>query len=321
LLFVEPLVLLCGQTLKTQLIQESVDLKRNSYNCRITLCISGANIKKISDMNRTLSESFKECYGTWALVAGAAEGIGEAFTLALAKKGMNLVMVDIKPDSLSELSSRLQEKYLITTKQIVKDLSDPDAAVVCMNLIRDLDCRLLVYVPAYSPVKRFLDNSQEELDRYINLNSRTPLHFVHLFTAHLRKLKGGGMLLMSSLAGLIGPQFSAPYAATKAFNIVLAESLFHELKRDGISIMACCAGTTSTPTFWSSNPTLNRWVRLMKPETLAVNAIKKMGMKSIYIPGWQNRLSYFLLTRILPRRMAALIVSKEMERIFPKIIP
>jgi hypothetical protein len=116
---------------------------------------------------------------------------------------------------------------------------------------------------------------------------------------------------------LIGPQFLAPYAATKAFNILLTESLFHELKRDGISIMACCAGTTSTPTFWSTNPILNRWIRIMKPEDMAESALKELGMKSIHIPGWQNRLSYFLLTRILPRHISAKLVSKEMRKIYP----
>jgi len=266
-----------------------------------------------------LSDSkFLSRYGKWVLVAGAAEGIGAAFSEVLAKKGMNLVMVDINPDKLAELSSRLEGKFSVKTKQLVNDLSLPDAAGNCMDFIKDIECKLLIYVPAYSPVKRFLDNSQEELDKYINLNSRTPLHLVHLFTAHLKNRGGGGILLMSSLAGLIGPQFSAPYAATKAFSILLAESLSIELKRNHISIMACCAGTTSTPTFWSSKPMLkNRWVSIMKPEEMAVMALNNLGNKTIYIPGWQNRLSYFLLTRILPRRFSAKLVSKEMEKIYP----
>ena len=263
------------------------------------------------------NNEFQKRYGKWALVAGAAEGIGAAFSEELAKKGMNLAMVDINPDKLAELGSLLEGKYSIKTQQLLNDLSGLDLAAVCMDLIKDVDCRLLIYVPAYSPVKRFLDNSPEELDKYINLNSRTPLHLVHLFTAHMKNRGGGGVVLMSSLAGLIGPQFLAPYAATKAFNILLTESLFHELKRDGISIMACCAGTTSTPTFWSTNPILNRWIRIMKPEDMAESALKELGMKSIHIPGWQNRLSYILLTRILPRHISAKLVSKEMRKIYP----
>ena len=38
---------------------------------------------------------FKEKYGPWAIIAGAAEGLGEAWSRALAQRGMNLIMVDI----------------------------------------------------------------------------------------------------------------------------------------------------------------------------------------------------------------------------------
>ena len=46
-------------------------------------------------------------YGDWALVAGAAEGIGAAFTTALAGCGMNLILVDNKQDSMDRLADEL----------------------------------------------------------------------------------------------------------------------------------------------------------------------------------------------------------------------
>jgi uncharacterized protein len=301
----------------SQSTQKRGDLKRNSYNCKITLCICVANIKKISDMPELSNNEFLEQYGKWALLAGAAEGIGAAFSEVLAKKGMNLAMVDINPDKLAELSSRLEGKYGIKTRQLVNDISNLDAAGMCMDIIKDIECKLLIYVPAYSPVKRFLDNSPEELDKYINLNSRTPLHLVHLFTAQLKNLGGGGILLMSSLAGLIGPPYSAPYAATKAFNIVLAESLSSEFRQNGIDITVCCAGQTSTPTYWSSKPSLTgNWPGVMKPLLVAEYALKKIGRKTICIPGWENRFSYFILTRLLSRRLSAAIVGKAMDKMY-----
>jgi short-subunit dehydrogenase len=263
------------------------------------------------------NKGFLERYGKWALVAGAAEGIGAAFAEALAKKGINLAMVDIKPDKLAELSSKLEEKYFITTKQIIKDLSEPDAAAVCMDLIKDIDCRLLVYTPAYSKVKEFLRNSSDELDKYIDLNSRTPIHLVHSFIKSLKDRKPAGIILMSSLAGMIGPPFSAPYAATKAFNIVMAESLCSEFRQKGIDITVCCAGQTSTPTYWSSNPSsTGNWPGVMYPIDVAGYALKNLGRKTICIPGWKNRLSYFLLTRFFPRETAAGLIGNSMKGIY-----
>ena len=41
---------------------------------------------------------FENKYGIWAVIVGSAEGLGEAFSIALAKRGMNLIMVDNQKD-------------------------------------------------------------------------------------------------------------------------------------------------------------------------------------------------------------------------------
>jgi uncharacterized protein len=260
---------------------------------------------------------FTRCYGEWGLVAGAAEGLGASFSESLAKRGMNLVMVDNKPGTLQAEASKIRSEFDVRVIEAAEDLLSPEAWKHCMDLVKDLDCRLLVYVPAYSPVKYFLDNSDEELDRYIRLNAMTPLHLVHAFAGHLKKNNGGGILLMSSLAGLLGPQFSAPYAATKAFNILLAESLHYELKRSGIRVSACCAGPTDTPTFRSSSPQgKNPWPGVMDPGVVADYALTRLGKKAVLIPGWKNRITFSALTRLFPRKIAAGFVSKGMRMMY-----
>ena len=84
-------------------------------------------------MNKISGQEFKASYGGWALVAGAAEGIGEAFSTALAKRGMNLVMVDLNAKVLNDLAGKLKETHGIMTKEIVLDLSEKDAWQKCMN--------------------------------------------------------------------------------------------------------------------------------------------------------------------------------------------
>ena len=266
-------------------------------------------------MNIKHTQSFKECYGEWALVAGAAEGIGEAFSVELAKKGINLVMADHNTPVMNQLSEKLKITYGITTIEINLDLSVKDAWKRCMEEIRNIDCRLLVYIPAYSRIKRFSHNSEDELDRYIDLNARTPIHFVHSFINSLPDRKSAGVILMASLAGLIGPPFLAPYAATKAFNILLAESLHSEMKDKNIRVSACCAGETSTPAYWSSNPAKDRkWPPVMNPEQVAEYALLNLGRKAVIIPGWQNRFSYFLIGRLLSRKIAAGIIDNALRK-------
>ena len=122
---------------------------------------------------------------------------------------------------------------------------------------------------------------------------------------------------MSSLAGFWGTQLVAPYSATKAFDFNLAEALHHELRADGIDVMACCPGATDTPGYRSSNPRYG-WFKpsVMKPEDVAKGALKKLGKGAYYIPGFSNKLTFFLFSRVFPRKWAAGIFNNTMEQMY-----
>ncbi|MCU0370087.1 MAG: SDR family NAD(P)-dependent oxidoreductase [Bacteroidales bacterium] len=187
-------------------------------------------------------------YGQWGLVAGAAEGIGAAFCKELARRGMNVIMADTKEIEMESLSSHIENTYHVRTRRMSVDLATPGAPERCMDAINGLDCRLLVYNAAYSRVKPFLSAGQDELDLYIEVNARTPLKLAHSFAHKLKEGKNsGGILLMSSLAGLWGTRLVAAYSGTKAFNLLLAEALSHELAPFDIDVAACVAGATATP--------------------------------------------------------------------------
>ena len=176
-----------------------------------------------------------------------------------------------------------------------------------MAAVAEHDCRLMVYNAAYSHVRPFTEHSHEVLDQFVNVNARSVIHLVSAFITRLRTAGvPGGILLMSSLSGVISPPLVAPYAATKAFNVKLAESLFYELKPLNIRISACTAGITSTPKFWESQPRFGRFKpSIMEAGAVADFAIRNLGRKPAITPGWQNRLSYFLLTRIFPKGLIA----------------
>ena len=272
-------------------------------------------------MGNLLRKGFSGRYGDWAMVAGAAEGIGTAFSTFLAQNKINLIMIDFKTEPMHDLAEKFRSSFGIEIIELGQDLSAKEASIHCMEIIKSLDCRLLIYVPAFSQIKKFLDNSPDELDRYIELNCWAPLQMVHSFSKTKNEHKPLGIILMSSLAGLIGPPYSAPYAATKAFNIVLSESLYSELKQKDIDITVCCAGPTSTPTFWESNPILKgNWPGVMDPLDVADFALKNLGKNAVCIPGWKNRISYFLLTRLLPRSVAAKLVNDAIGKIYPDIL-
>jgi uncharacterized protein len=263
-------------------------------------------------------------YGSWALVAGAAEGLGEAFSTVLAMAGVNLVMADIKAASLEKLAAVLAGQYGVKTDTLVIDLSEENAWMRCMEKVSEHGCRLLIWNAAYSHVRPFTEHSHEVLDKFVNVNARNVIHLVSAFVRSMSNERmsneqwgGAGILLMSSLSGVIAPPLVAPYAATKAFNIKLAESLFYELKPLNIRISACTAGITSTPKFWESKPLFGIFKpKIMEAGSVADFALRNLGRKPAITPGWQNRFSYFLLTRIFPKSLSLKIVSGTMQKMY-----
>jgi len=265
-------------------------------------------------------DRFRERYGEWALVAGAAEGIGAAFTEVLARRRMNVVMVDINRKAMEQLAARMKKQYGVEIRTLPLDLASEEAWKTCAESITDIDCRLLVYVAAFSKVKPFFDNSPDELEQYIRVNNLTALRMVYGFAKPLKvRSVTGGILLISSLSGIIPPPLVAPYAATKSFLLRLAESLSQEFSPLGIDISACAAGITGTPTYFASQPRESLFTpKAMDPLKVAGFAIEKLGRQAICIPGRKNRLTCFLLTRLLPRRMSVRITGWQMRKMYAK---
>lgn len=228
-------------------------------------------------------------------------------------------MVDNQEDKLKTLSAHLEKTYGINTIKVHLDLAAKDAATTILEQVNEQECSLLVYNAAFSRINPFMALTSEELDTFSQVNVNTQLHLVHGFSNYLTsKGKKGGIILMSSLAGLIGMQLVATYAATKAFAWNLAEALFRELKDNGIDIMACVAGATSTPAYLKTRPVYG-WPKptVMKPEEVTKSALKSLGKKAIFIPGSGNRVNYFILTRLLPRKTAAAIANRTMGKMYP----
>jgi short-subunit dehydrogenase len=230
---------------------------------------------------------------------------------------MNLIMADKNLPALNVLADELEQTHRIKTIRIFQDLSEENAGFSCLDKVKDVNFRLMIYIPAFSPVGRFIEYQAQDIDQFLSLNTRTPIHLLQTFLKSRPEDQRCGVILMSSLAGMLGPALSAPYAATKAFLLILSESLFYELKEDKVDILACCAGPTSTPTYWSSHPgKQSKLIGIMQSTEIAEYALKKLGKRSFCIPGWKNRLFYYFLTRIIPRKTAGTFVSKSMIKMY-----
>jgi short-subunit dehydrogenase len=132
---------------------------------------------------------------------------------------------------------------------------------------------------------------------------------VKLLSRQMIQNKHGGIVLMSSLAGAQGSPKLAAYAATKAFNAVLAEGLWKELQPHGIDVLGCCAGAVITPGYQQAEK------KKPAPGTMtafdvAEQTLSALGKGPVIIPGAVNKIGKFVLTRLLTKKAAIGIMSK-----------
>lgn len=262
--------------------------------------------------------AFVERYGPWAVVAGASEGIGASFSKKLASRGMNLVLVARRAAPLEELAAALRDEHGVEVWVQPLDLGSAEAVSGIYRATEGLDVGLLIYNAAYSPIGAFIDIEVEEHLKAIEVNVHGPLRFSHYFGRRFAKREKGGIILMSSMSGFQGTAMVANYAATKAYDTVLAEGLWYELRRHGVDVLACIAGATLTPNYESATDDIpsKGLARPMHPDEVTEQALEDLGHHPTGVSGRRNRFASALLNRILRRRAAVEMVSKETVRLY-----
>jgi short-subunit dehydrogenase len=251
---------------------------------------------------------FKEKYGPYALVVGGSYGLGAAFAEALARRGMNLVLLARNEDALNATAARLKETYGVDVVAFAADVVDYTSVKQQLtDLKRDIG--LLVYDAAYAPIGRFEDVTEDQLLTATEVNVRAPLLLTKFLSAPMIERGRGGIILMSSLAGSQGSPNIAAYAATKSFNAILAEGLWKELKPHGVDVLACMAGAILTPGYQEAENTKPA-PGTLEAKDVAEQTLKALGTGPIVIPGKVNKLARFILMRLLSRRAAIAIMSQ-----------
>lgn len=260
-----------------------------------------------------MSQSLRARYGEWALVAGASVGFGASFSAELARRGMNVAMVSRRAELLEELGERLQREYGVETRCLVVDLASQDFARAIGNAVADLDLGILIYNAACVPVGELVEVDEEALEHVVRVNVRGPLMLARALLPGMRGRGRGAVVLVSSLAGLQGAPRVGAYSASKAFNIVLAEALWGELREQGIDVSVCCAGAMPTPGYLAS--TSRTPPGMLSPDAAASQTLDALGKGPRFVPGLVNRISAHLVGRLLPRRTAIRLIAKNTEHL------
>lgn len=259
--------------------------------------------------------TFAMKYGPWALVTGGSRGLGAEFARQLARRGLNLVLVATNPAALTRRAEELHGRYGVHTRTIACDLGDEDFLDQLTPVTGELEIGLVVSNAAISTVGPFLSQSSDHLVNQLRVNSQAGLVLTRHFAPMMAERGHGGIILLSSGSAQHGTPYSANYAGTKAFNLILAEALWYEFKPLGVDVLGFMAGATRTDGWLANNPKPDRFVPVGETVPAVATALRALGRRPSVANGWTNRLGYAFMGMV-SRARAITILGSSMNTMF-----
>jgi short-subunit dehydrogenase len=261
--------------------------------------------------------TFPERYGPWAVVAGASVGIGAEFCRQLAAEGVNVVAVSRSADKLEALTAELRDEHGVDTRVAAVDLAAPGAEAELFAATAGLEIGLLVYNAGADSLNTwFLGVPAEEWHAMLRRNCVVPLLAAHRYGAEMAGRGRGGVLLVTSGAAWAGGARLTTYGGTKAFDLVFAEGLWAELRRDGVDVLALVVGATDTPALQASLERFGATVDgLADPADVAREGLAHLADGPTWQVGVPDGAGPSLLGA-LPRRQAVELMTQGHDALF-----
>ncbi len=195
-----------------------------------------------------MSSTYKLIGDGTAIVTGASAGIGVVLARALAKKGYDLVLVARREDRLRELADELHMSLGTKVTVLAQDLSKSGAAkkVHAFTKGEGLDVALLVNNAGFGWDGEVVDMPEKTAHDMMMLNMVTLTELSALYAKDLVARGSGGIINVSSVAGVFPMPRFAVYAATKSYVTSFSLALAAELEDKGVRVQAVCPGGTDT---------------------------------------------------------------------------
>ena len=259
---------------------------------------------------------FRE-YKRYALVTGAASGMGRIYCKDLAIKGYNVVLVDINAAGLEETerivkeavqqSDKVPAEYKASLKlmSIVQDLSVMDAADKIFEVTEAAGCEVEVLVNNAGVMycQGIAETSERMLKLIMMVHMNTPLMLCRKYITGMKERDCGYILNISSLAAWMSWPGIGMYGNTKRFVRGYSRELRIECQRTGVSITNAYFGAVDTPLI-PIKPSLKKLARVLTVMISPEKAVRRalgatFGRRRGTMPGLLNKL-FFPIIVILP---------------------
>lgn len=186
--------------------------------------------------------------GKTAVITGAARGIGAAIALEYASLGANLALIDLDQEAAAALSARCVEDYGVNAKAYACNVVDFGAVKETVAAIKgDFgSVEILVNNAGITRDGLVAMMKEEDFDSVLAVNLKGAFHMIRHLSPLMIRNKGGKIINISSIAGIMGNAGQANYAASKAGLIGLTKTVARELATKNITCNAIAPGFIQT---------------------------------------------------------------------------
>lgn len=188
-----------------------------------------------------------ELTGKVALVTGAAQGIGKAVALLLARNGADMVVSDINFEKAQETVKEVETigRKAMAMKVDVSNFNDVDQMTKAI-LERFGKIDILINNAGIARDKLILRMTEEDWDAVIDINLKGTFNCTKAVLKQMIKQKTGKIVNIASVVGEMGNAGQSNYAASKAGVIGLTKTIAREVAQRGINVNAIAPGYIET---------------------------------------------------------------------------
>jgi len=182
-----------------------------------------------------------------ALITGAGKGIGKAIALALAKEGVNVILVSrtqADVDQLAAETAALGVKSLALSADVSYINSINGAVEKAFAEFKTID--ILINNAGIAAFGNFMTLEPAAWEKIIQVNLMGTYYTTRAVLPNMIERQTGDIINISSTAGLNGNALTSAYSASKFAVLGLTDSLMQEVRKHNIRVTALTPSTVAT---------------------------------------------------------------------------
>ena len=185
--------------------------------------------------------------GKTAVITGGAAGMGRATSLAFAREGASVAILDIQQEAGEEVVQLIRQKGG-TAEFIETDVSDARQVDAAFDrVIETFGAYNVLFNHAGTiTVKPLHESTEQDYDRLMDINVRSAFLVCRRAVREMSDNGGGSIVITASIASELGYALESLYCMTKGAVLQLARAISVEYRDQGIRCNAVCPGFVKT---------------------------------------------------------------------------